>query len=242
MVGRKELLGARLGASPSDSIVSTTMSDQSLATEQLLELLLHLKKAGPDAAKQILNSQPQIAYALITLMVNMNAINFEVFQKTLASFGGNNQDVKPAAPLPSAIPPHLAQAHAAPHYRTSTPPAAAVSAPPHSGTNGHGFNHVPSQPGYGRPPPAGPSYAQPTAAHGHHAGYPPHVPPYGHAPPAAPSSAPASNMSDSLAGMSDEQKAMLTRVISMTPEQISMLPPADRANIIQLRTTLGLPS
>ena len=36
------------------------------------------QKTTPDAARTILNSQPQIAYALITLMVNMNAINVDV--------------------------------------------------------------------------------------------------------------------------------------------------------------------
>lgn len=41
------------------------------------------QKSTPDAARQILNSQPQIAYALITLMVTMNAVNFEVFQVRL---------------------------------------------------------------------------------------------------------------------------------------------------------------
>ncbi|KAF7331529.1 Abhydrolase-4 domain-containing protein [Mycena kentingensis (nom. inval.)] len=49
-------------------------------TEQLLELMLHLKQATPAAAKQILNSQPQIAYKLISLMVSMNAIDIDVFQ------------------------------------------------------------------------------------------------------------------------------------------------------------------
>lgn len=49
-------------------------------SEQLIELMLQLKKTTPAAAKQILNSQPQIAYALMTLMVSMNAVNFEVFQ------------------------------------------------------------------------------------------------------------------------------------------------------------------
>ncbi|KAK0192386.1 hypothetical protein F5146DRAFT_1039588, partial [Armillaria mellea] len=41
-------------------------------TDQLLELLLQLK--------QILNGQPQIAYALITLMVSMDAVDIDVFQ------------------------------------------------------------------------------------------------------------------------------------------------------------------
>lgn len=45
---------------------------------------------------------------------------------------------------------------------------------------------------------------------------------------------------DALASLPEEQKAMIMRVISMTPEQINMLPPAERAGVIQLRTSLGL--
>ena len=68
-----------------------------MAQEQLLELLLQLKvaiffsvavcldiylqqKTTPDQARAILNAQPQIAYALMTTMVNINAINVEVVQ------------------------------------------------------------------------------------------------------------------------------------------------------------------
>jgi cleavage stimulation factor subunit 2 len=38
------------------------------------------QKTTPAAARQILNDRPPIACALITLMVSMNAINFDVFQ------------------------------------------------------------------------------------------------------------------------------------------------------------------
>ncbi|KAF9440173.1 hypothetical protein P691DRAFT_768172 [Macrolepiota fuliginosa MF-IS2] len=55
------------------------MADHS-STEQLLELLIQLKKTTPKAARDILNNQPAIAYALISLMVSMGAINVEVFQ------------------------------------------------------------------------------------------------------------------------------------------------------------------
>lgn len=71
------------------------MADQG-STEQLLELLIQLKvsqllsmkgtaaiqtqKTTPKAARDILNAQPAIAYALISLMVSMGAINVEVFQ------------------------------------------------------------------------------------------------------------------------------------------------------------------
>ncbi|KAJ3914402.1 hypothetical protein F5877DRAFT_82831 [Lentinula edodes] len=81
-------------------------------SEQLIELMLQLKKTTPAAAKQILNSQPQIAYALMTLMVSMNAVNFEVFQKTLAEFSqGASQPQPQANPQP---PPQI--------YHRPTPP------------------------------------------------------------------------------------------------------------------------
>jgi len=68
-----------------------------LPDENLIELLLHLKvhtrplsyptlilnlrqKTTPEQAKLILNSQPQVSYALMDLMVKINAVNMEVFQ------------------------------------------------------------------------------------------------------------------------------------------------------------------
>jgi cleavage stimulation factor subunit 2 len=39
-----------------------------------------VKKTRPDSARAILNAQPQIAYALITLMVNVNAVDVDVLQ------------------------------------------------------------------------------------------------------------------------------------------------------------------
>ncbi|KAJ7669442.1 hypothetical protein DFH06DRAFT_1181208 [Mycena polygramma] len=184
------------------------MSNQ-FATEQLLELLLQLKKTTPAAARQILNDRPPIAYALITLMVSMNAINFDVFQKTLSDFGAkaNAQQAAPPAPAPlSAIPPHL-QPSSQPNSRTSTPPMQHTphhTPPPHAG---YGYPAAPTPiQNYGR--------AMPAASH----------------PPALP---------DALALIPEDQRQMIMGVLAMTPEQIIQLPPQDRANIMQLRATLG---
>lgn len=78
------------------------MSASSVPEDQLIELLLHLhvrslrlrtkrfsfsqsaaihnglQKTKPEEARSILNQQPQISYALIALMVKLNAINVEV--------------------------------------------------------------------------------------------------------------------------------------------------------------------
>ncbi|KJA19205.1 hypothetical protein HYPSUDRAFT_69376 [Hypholoma sublateritium FD-334 SS-4] len=269
------------------------MSNPHLATEQLLELLLTLKQTTPAAAKSILNNQPAIAYALITLMVSMNAVNIEVFQNTLAEYGAANPPdaaaastpasrpisapptnpigPPPAAPAPvSAIPPHL-QAQ----YRTSTPPsfpgssslppssalASSSSQPPaHTPTPPYGYNitngqgSVPAayggyQSGYGyQQQQQQPAYQQqggyqqpPYQQQSGYPGYPPYqqAPPQVPAPPAA---AATPTLPDTLAGISEEQKTLIMRVLAMTPEQINMLPPTDRATYIQIRTTLGVPT
>ncbi|KAE9401640.1 hypothetical protein BT96DRAFT_856375 [Gymnopus androsaceus JB14] len=139
-------------------------------SEQLIELMLQLKKTTPAAAKQILNSQPQIAYALITLMVSMNAINLEVFQKTLADFAASQATSQPHPPAPQNYP------------RTAPAPDVPYS--------------------HGQPqPPINPAV---------------------------------------LAAIPEDQRAMVLQVLSMTPEQLALLPPQDRANIMQLRASFGL--
>ncbi|KAF5312280.1 hypothetical protein D9619_002441 [Psilocybe cf. subviscida] len=257
-----------------------------------------------EAAKGILNSQPAIAYALITLMVQMNAINVEVFQKTLAELVPTNQaeastaaagGTRPIAtggtPLPqtapSAIPPHLQT-----QYRTNTPPSYPASLPPSSAMTPpvsqqpsihthtptppygygapNGYGQPQQQGGYGgyqqtpppqqQPTPQGgyqqphfqqqAQYQQPHQQQQHYGQYQQQPTPqpaypgyaqYGAGSAPAPASAP-SVLPDALAGIPDEQKALIMRVLSMTPEQINMLPPADRATYIQIRTTLGVPT
>ncbi|KAG6845573.1 hypothetical protein H0H87_007252 [Tephrocybe sp. NHM501043] len=221
-------------------------NNQSFAAEQLLELLLQLKKTTPDAARTILNAQPQIAYALMTLMVKMNAVNFEVFQKTLAEFGSSGK-VSAAAPaqaptptVPSsrpsasstpvpALPPHMHPQ--AQHYRTATPPQQY----PYSNDQ-----TPPPQPAYGQPP------FQPTPVHAGY-GYNQPQPSYGYpgysATPPAPAAPPVpAALQSSLASIPEEQKALIMRVITMTPEQLNALPPTERQTYIQLRATLGVPT
>ncbi|KAF8838700.1 hypothetical protein BDN67DRAFT_971181 [Paxillus ammoniavirescens] len=190
--------------------------------EQLIELMLTLKKTTPDQARAILTSTPQIAYALIALMVKMNAVDVQVLQKTLASYSANmppppapptSQMTTQAPPVQpaSAVPPHFTQ------YRTPTPQ---THTPPHY--NGHGHT----------PPSQGAYMGQ---MQGHYAG------PSGYGTPPPPPQM-GVLLPDALASIPEEQKTMILRVIAMTPEQINMLPPTERSGIIQLRTTLGLPS
>ncbi|KAN0073681.1 hypothetical protein V8E55_012158 [Tylopilus felleus] len=187
--------------------------------EQLIELMLELKKTTPQQARSILTSTPQIAYALVALMVKMNAVDVQVLQKTLTMYSATMPPppTQPSAQLPpaSAVPPHFSQ------YRTPTPQ---THTPPHY--NGHA--HTPQPPNQMPYMAQGQSqYAGPSS--------------FGTPPPAA-SQMNNVGLPDALSSIPEEQKAMIMRVIAMTPEQINMLPPPERAGIIQLRTTLGLPS
>ncbi|KAK1221588.1 hypothetical protein PQX77_015601 [Marasmius sp. AFHP31] len=220
---------------------------------QLLELILQLKKTTPAAAKQILNSQPQIAYAVIALLVSMNAIDIEVFKKTLGDFAAQQAASAQAGPSTSqpapAIPPHMQQQS---HYRTATPPAATPTPPvtqpqPGYGHNGYsqpqGYGYSPAQ--YGGQSSQGGGYGnggyQSRYGHGQQgAGHPPSS-----STPQAPAQAQASVLSQLnpaiLDAIPEDQKSMIIHVLSLTPEAISKLSPNDRANVMQLRTTLGLP-
>ncbi|KAF9651407.1 hypothetical protein BDM02DRAFT_3184656 [Thelephora ganbajun] len=178
-----------------------------LPDENLIELLLHLKKTTPEQAKMILNSQPQVSYALMDLMVKINAVNMEVFQQTLSSFG--------ASQIPVPVQPASTPAPVIP-----TGPTHALKQQQQQQYQGYPLQHP------------GP------ASHPNHQtqGYPQHHP----QPPAAPRAQvqAAIALPPHLQNLPEDQKATLIKVLSMTPEQINMLAPTDRANIMQLRASL----
>jgi len=166
-------------------------------------------------------------------MVSANAIDFDVFQKTLAEYGAKN--APPPAPAPAATPVPALPSNIQPkaEYQTATPPnfapQAVPSVPSHLYANGRGPNpsyQLPPQQAYNQ------SYGQPQLSSGY-TGYPTS---YGGAPQQA------SVIPDALAAIPEEQRAMLMHVLSMTPEQLMQLPPEQRASFVQLRATLGLPT
>ncbi|RXW13455.1 hypothetical protein EST38_g12399 [Candolleomyces aberdarensis] len=181
-------------------------NQQNLAgTAQLLELLMTLKQTTPAAAKGILNAQPAIGYALISLMVSMNVIKLDVFQKTLAEYQANaaKATVAPVptlgqpAPAPYLAPPHLAAASSHSSSHSSTP-APIPAIPPHlQPSSSHYANHyrtatpphsTPTPPIMGGPPPAQPPYGYPPPVNN---GY--GVPPPAAYPPPGPPGPPASS-------------------------------------------------
>ncbi|KZV67608.1 hypothetical protein PENSPDRAFT_653909 [Peniophora sp. CONT] len=153
--------------------------------DQLIELLLQLKKTTPDQARAILNSQPQIAFGLAELMHRMGAIKPETLQATLAAQQLAGAPTSAPAPVPVAV------------------------APPHQPT----------------PPPVATSY-----------------PIYNNPPqPFVPVQPPPIQLPPAFEALPEDQKAMIRSVLTMTPEQINLLGPNERAGILQLRAQLGLP-
>ncbi|EJC98647.1 uncharacterized protein FOMMEDRAFT_161474 [Fomitiporia mediterranea MF3/22] len=208
-----------------------------LPEDQLLELLTQLQRTTPEQAKAILNAQPTIGYALVPLMVKMGIVNLEVLQKTLSSYAApaSNQTAPPPVPT---IPAHLipsqsqpqaqVQAHQPPYGHQPTPPPAVAPYP---------LNPTAPAPQY-------PGYAQ----NGGYTGqqqqqqYGGQQHPTQQQPAVGQTSGPNAAMLGALGNIPDDQREMIMRVISMTPDQINRLPPQDRAITIQLRTTLGLPT
>ncbi|KAI0286844.1 hypothetical protein BGY98DRAFT_1086831 [Russula aff. rugulosa BPL654] len=196
-----------------------------LPEDQLIELLLELKRTTPDQAKGILNAQPQIAYALVALMVKIGIIDIPIFQvsftpQTLASFAPRQNGMQ--APSTTAVPPHLlAQSSrtGTPQFPTPPPGAYGMSAPvPRAGPPGYPSSYA-----------SGPGAT--SVSMGHY-----------NAPPAP--QATNQNIPAALAAIPENQRVsnslVVLKLINMRPEEIAMLPPTERASVIQLRASLGI--
>ncbi|KAJ8463262.1 hypothetical protein ONZ51_g10366 [Trametes cubensis] len=229
-----------------------------VAEEQLLELLLTLKRTTPTEARTILNSQPQIAYALMAVMADIGAVKMDVVQDTLAKYGA-----LPGAPAPGGPVATTTTVPAAPQQPPSAiPPHIQSQIPPRGGTPNYGAPppyppHAPAGypgPSYGTPPPGQPGYAaapshvqQPPPPHiPPHAQPPPHLrmqPPHAQGPPPpAPVPPTGPRLPDAFAALPEEQRVVIMRVMQMSREEIYAMPPNERENVIKLRATLGMPT
>jgi len=184
-----------------------------LPEDQLIELLLQLRKTAPDQAKAILNSQPQITYALVALMVKMGVIDIPILQQTLATFAPQQNGMQP--PLVPAIPPHLQPQNSrngAPQFATPPPGAYAITT---------------SQ----AAPAAYPQYMADTEGH---------PLPAGHYGVPAPQQTTGQSMPAALADIPESQREVVLKLVNMSPEEIATLPPNERATVMQLRASLGI--
>ncbi|KAH9982288.1 hypothetical protein BGW80DRAFT_1262530 [Lactifluus volemus] len=187
-----------------------------LQEDNLIDLLLQLKKTAPDQAKAFLISQPQIAYALVALMVKIGAVDIPIFQQTLATFAPQQNGVQ--TPSLSAVPPHLqSQSSRSGTPQFSTPPPGAF--------------------------PIGAPRSGPTAS-----GYPPqyiagsggHQLPTGHYSTPQPQQTASQPIPAALAAIPENQREVVLKLINLRPEEIAMLPPTERASVLQLRASLGI--
>lgn len=147
-------------------------------------------------------------------MVKMDVIDIPIFQQTLATFAPQQNGTQP--PLMPAIPPHLQPQNSrngAPQFATPPPGTYTITAP-HAGPAAYSQYTAGSE---GHPLPSSSHYGVPT---------PPQT--MGQSMPAA------------LAAIPESQREVVLKLVNMSLEEIAMLPPNERASVIQLRASLGI--
>lgn len=172
----------------------------------------------PDQARTLLAAKPQLAYALFQAMLLMNIVDPAVLQRIQPQAAVPPPVMYASQPPPSIPPPQQA------------PPAAY---PPY-GAGGPGYPPFPPTAAAGGPPPP--------AAAPYGRGYPPYapsapVPPPHAAPPPVVGATPTAAQAQaalSAANLPEDQKTMLMQVLQLTPEQINLLDPDQKASIMAL--------
>ncbi|CAO1634601.1 unnamed protein product [Parajaminaea phylloscopi] len=283
MAGQQQQFGGQQGG-PSDGSVnynlnnlppgvnlqagqnSTDAITQTLATlppEQLLDIMGQIKTlvlSSPQSAQNLLNSHPQLTYALFQAMLMMNLVDPAILQRILAGSGN--------APPTGGMPPQMQQQQQQQRFPNNgnmggaPPPGPPPSNPGYGApgpsygqqaTNGGGYSNTP-------PPGAGPPGRVPSGPYGMGmapgaANTPPPAAPYG-MPPQAPGANPqaAAPPAASPVGMAsaaaasgglnnpnlpDAQRQLLMQVLSLTDAQIAALPADQRESILMLRRQMG---
>ncbi|EIN14502.1 hypothetical protein PUNSTDRAFT_110583 [Punctularia strigosozonata HHB-11173 SS5] len=184
--------------------------------DQLMEVLAQMKAfiiTHPDQARQLLVSNPQLAYALFEALLLNNIVDQEILNVMLAASVRSRGSAPPSVASPYTQPlPYQQPAPSIPYTQPAVQPT----------------QHVQPQPPM--LPTSGAPYAQP-----------PVVPPYTayrSAPPSvpAPPQTPTQTATLPVQDYGDPaQRDMLMRILSLTPEQISSLPQQERDGIQQIR-------
>ncbi|KAF8635549.1 hypothetical protein AX15_000202 [Amanita polypyramis BW_CC] len=212
--------------------ISQTLA--SMSPSHLMEVLAQMKAfviTYPEQARTLLVSHPQLAYALFQALLLNKIVDSAILQRmleaTVASAQAPAAHPTAARPVP---PPHLQ------HPMYSQMP---YGAPP--------LQQPQPVPGMPPPPPPPMSVPPPGAMFPHHQpppGMPP-MPPYyrplpppthSQVPPAQPSVQMSTPQSapQSTPDISESQRSMLMQVLSLTQEQINVLPETERQAIVQL--------
>uniref|UniRef100_A0A915E9E8 RRM domain-containing protein n=2 Tax=Ditylenchus dipsaci TaxID=166011 RepID=A0A915E9E8_9BILA len=205
-----------LGKAP-EAIARTVAS---MPPERMFELMKQMKETvnnNPQMARHLLMENPQLAYALLQAQVVMRVVDPKVAYSML-----HREKPMPIAPFHQQA---MQQQNAPPSGLTPhTQPAVNYNIPPPQMSM--------KMPPPGQLPPVTSGYNVP----------PPHV---SHPPPNIPGmqqpsvSAPVPAATRETTSMEEQQQAeMLVKVLQLTDEQIRLLPPEDRAKVIELRNQL----
>ncbi|KAL5457581.1 hypothetical protein EMCRGX_G034854 [Ephydatia muelleri] len=220
-----------------------TKAVASLPPEQMFELMKQMKwciQHNPEETKQLLLHNPQLAYALLQAQVVMRIVDLETAQNMLHRVprGASLQQPQPQ-PLREAPPgPLHGREPSVPHGREPmfpareqpqrereryTPPQQQQQPPMRVPPHRQGPPLATAGPGPGNygsrgPPEAGPSMRP------------------GFTPP-QPSQSPASQ--PTMSPQDQEKAALIMQVLSLTEEQIRMLPPDQRNSILKLKEQIA---
>ena len=223
---------------PENAPEAITKAVASLPPEQMFELMKQMKwciQHTPNETRQLLLHNPQLAYALLQAQVVMKIVDLDTAQKLLHR-GARGQPLQsdphphpPPPPPPQPIrgdPPH--------QHPPPPPPNASKYSQPQGGRGGGGgwYREMPPRSSRGPPPPQ-------HGIHPHDMPQPHHrVPPPGRGPddfhrgPPPPPDAP-------LDSQDQEKAALLMQVLSLSKEQIQMLPTEQRNNILRLKEQIA---
>ncbi|GMK56398.1 hypothetical protein CspeluHIS016_0302380 [Cutaneotrichosporon spelunceum] len=210
------------GQKATDAISKTLAEVNPGQMQEVMAGMKALITTQPEEARRLLSAKPQLAYALFQAMLLMNIVDPSVLQRI--------QPLPPAAPAAPSAPAPPQAGYTGYQREGYYPPQQQAPAPPPS------FRQQPQQqqqpqPRYGAPPAPqgyGASYGRPAPAA-------PTAPAPAPAPPpaAAPALPPATQAA--IAGLPEDQKAMLMQVLQLTPDQINALDAEQQASVRQLR-------
>ncbi|KAI1724161.1 hinge domain of cleavage stimulation factor subunit 2 domain-containing protein [Ditylenchus destructor] len=210
----------------------------SMPPERMFELMKQMKETvnnNPLMARHLLMENPQLAYALLQAQVVMRVVDPKVAYSMLhreqpATTAPFHQQ---AAPPTQTTAPHgiIPTSHPPPmNFSTPPPQIPGMTMPPSSQAPPLVMSHPPPTvtAGFNMPPHIL-SHPPPSIA----SGLPPRMP----VPPGG-AGAPQQAESTSTALEEQQQAEMLVKVLKLTDDQIRLLPPEDRAKVIELRNQL----
>lgn len=225
---------------PENAPEAITKAVASLPPEQMFELMKQMKwciQHNPNETRQLLLHNPQLAYALLQAQVVMKIVDLETAQKLLHRVprgqplsSDSHQPLLPHPPPPSKEPPRQ-------H------PSGERGGGKSGGGSGWYNDRGPHPPPH--PAAGGGRGGQGAGWYNEHSNKGPHPPPHSHhdsrpqshrmSPRGGPDFHRGSPLPGPSDGPPDQERALIMQVLSLTDEQIQMLPADKRTDILRLK-------